>query len=276
MADTKISALPAGAPAQGTDIVPVARGTGNARLTLDDVKTLSIGAATNNHIAVGNGGTQLSYYPGLQWNQANTRLNLGVSGSSQGKLELNSLSNFRTQLAASDAASEVQDYTLPSAKPTANGQVLECSTAGTWSWKAVVGSGEAVLANTPTLITPNIGAATGTSLSATGAVTAGGFRANSAAITTDATTARTLTAADNGETLYFTNAAAITLTLAAGLGAGFSCMIIQGGTGQITVAAGGTTLRSYNSLVKTAGQYASATLFAPVADTFFLAGQLGS
>lgn len=38
MADLKISALTDGAPAQGTDIIPVARGAGNRRLTLSNVK----------------------------------------------------------------------------------------------------------------------------------------------------------------------------------------------------------------------------------------------
>lgn len=38
MADLKISALTDGAPAQDTDIIPVARGAGNRRLTLENVK----------------------------------------------------------------------------------------------------------------------------------------------------------------------------------------------------------------------------------------------
>lgn len=38
MADTKISALTAGAPAQRTDILPAARGAGNVRLTVGDIQ----------------------------------------------------------------------------------------------------------------------------------------------------------------------------------------------------------------------------------------------
>jgi hypothetical protein len=46
-------------------------------------------------------------------------------------------------------------------------KVLENS-AGTISWVATTGTGNAVLATSPTLVTPNIGAATGTSLNVTG------------------------------------------------------------------------------------------------------------
>ncbi|MEN6621316.1 MAG: hypothetical protein ABFD50_07195 [Smithella sp.] len=94
-------------------------------------------------------------------------------------------------------------------------------------------------------------------------------------INTISGTAYTLTAADNGYILYCTSATAITLTTPAGIGAAFSCMVVQAGMGQITVAAGaGTTLASFGSMVKSAGQYATLTLFTPVADTFILAGQV--
>lgn len=101
------------------------------------------------------------------------------------------------------------------------------------------------------------------------------FQTQAGSVITDATTARTLSAADNGKVLYFTSSSAITVTTATGLGKGFSCTIIQGGTGQITIAAGSsTTLASYLSLVKTAGQYAMASIFCPVADTFIFAGNI--
>jgi hypothetical protein len=95
-------------------------------------------------------------------------------------------------------------------------------------------------------------------------------------ITTDATTSRTLSAADNGRILYFTSSSPITVTTAAGLGAGFNCTIIQGGTGKVTVAQGASTTRvSYSSLFSTMGQYAVISLIAPVANTFIAAGNLG-
>ena len=96
-----------------------------------------------------------------------------------------------------------------------------------------------------------------------------------AGIITEATTARTLSATDNGRVIYCTSGSATTITCAASLGAGFSCTIIQGGAGKVTVAAGGQTLVSYSSLFSTMGQNAVISAICPVADTFLLAGNLG-
>ena len=97
-----------------------------------------------------------------------------------------------------------------------------------------------------------------------------------AQVVTDATTSRTLSAADANKIIYCTSSSATTITTAAGLGAGFNCTIIQGGTGKVTVAQGvSTTLVSYSSLFSTMGQYAVISLVAPVADTFIAAGNLG-
>lgn len=107
-----------------------------------------------------------------------------------------------------------------------------------------------------------------------GVVNSTGYQVNSSAIITESGTTRTLSATDNGKIIYCTSSSAITITTAASLGAGFSCTIIQGGTGQITVAQGSsTTLVSYGSFVKTAGQYAAISVVCPVADTFLLMGQ---
>ena len=94
-------------------------------------------------------------------------------------------------------------------------------------------------------------------------------------IVTEATTARTLSATDNGKVIYCTSGSATTITCAASLGAGFNVTIIQGGAGKVTVAAGGQTLVSYSSLFSTMGQYAVISLIAPVANTFIAAGNLG-
>jgi len=97
-----------------------------------------------------------------------------------------------------------------------------------------------------------------------------------AQVVTDATTSRTLSAADANKIIYCTSSSATTITTAAGLGAGFNCTIIQGGTGKVTVAQGAsTTLVSYSSLFSTIGRYAVISLVAPVADTFIAAGNLG-
>jgi len=94
-------------------------------------------------------------------------------------------------------------------------------------------------------------------------------------IITEAGTTRTLSAADNGKVIYCTSGSSVTITCAAGLGAAFSCTIIQGGAGKVTVAAGGQTLQSYSGLFSTMGQYAIISLFAPIANTFIAAGNLG-
>ena len=94
-------------------------------------------------------------------------------------------------------------------------------------------------------------------------------------LVTESGTSRTLTAADNAKIIYCTSSSAVTITCATGLGVGFNCTIIQGGTGKVTVAAGAATLVSYSSLFSTMGQYAVMSLVSPVADTFVAAGNLG-
>ena len=114
-----------------------------------------------------------------------------------------------------------------------------------------------------------------TNLTSGKTVPAIGFTLESSGIITEATTARTLSATDNGKVIYCTSASATTITCAASLGAGFSVTIMQGGAGKVTVAAGAATLVSYSSLFSTMGQYAVISLIAPVANTFIAAGNLG-
>ena len=114
-----------------------------------------------------------------------------------------------------------------------------------------------------------------TSPNYTSAVSAPAFQLTSAGIITESGTTRTLSSTDNGKIIYCTSGSAVTINCAAGLGAGFSCTIIQGGAGKVTVAANGQTLVSYNSLFSTMGQYAVISLLAPVANTFIAAGNLG-
>lgn len=99
------------------------------------------------------------------------------------------------------------------------------------------------------------------------------FLIDSSCIITDATTSRTLSSGDNGKVLYFTSSSAITVTTASGLGAGFSCLIIAGGSGQITIVQGASTTRvNRSSQYKSAGQYAEISILCPVANTFIIAG----
>lgn len=94
----------------------------------------------------------------------------------------------------------------------------------------------------------------------------------------DATTARTLTAADHGKRIWFTNASTVNITVPAGLPAWFECDVIQKGAGQLVFAAGaGATLNAYSGWLKSAGQWAGFTVAnAGEADKYAIMGQLTS
>lgn len=87
-------------------------------------------------------------------------------------------------------------------------------------------------------------------------------------------TTYSLQASDNGKVITMANGSDITLTVPAGLGAGFNVLIVQLGAGAVTPTASGTTINQRLSYTKTAGQYAVATLVSYAADTFVLSGDL--
>lgn len=87
----------------------------------------------------------------------------------------------------------------------------------------------------------------------------GDFLAN---VIADTSTARTLSATERGTILTMSNASAITVTLHASADVGYSVTVYQKGAGQVTfTAASGATLRNRQTQTKTAGQYATVTLF---------------
>lgn len=70
-------------------------------------------------------------------------------------------------------------------------------------------------------------------------------------------TSYTVQSSDNGKVIDLTNAGAITVTFPNSLTTTFSCLLCQGGAGQVTFAvAGGGFLRQRQGFTKTAGQYA--------------------
>jgi len=89
-------------------------------------------------------------------------------------------------------------------------------------------------------------------------------------------TTYTLQASDNGVIVTCNNASAITVTVPSGLGAGFNCMVIQKGAGQVTFSPSSTTLNNRQGHTKTAGQKAMVTLVADVADNLYLGGDTSS
>ena len=99
------------------------------------------------------------------------------------------------------------------------------------------------------------------------------FQLTPEGVNTQSGTSYTLTATDNGGVVAFTSGSAIALTVPSGLGAGFSCSVVQYGAGQVTVSAGaGVTLRVRVSANKTAGQYAIASILSVVANEYILVG----
>lgn len=87
-------------------------------------------------------------------------------------------------------------------------------------------------------------------------------------------TTDTLSASDNDRTIVYTSASAVAVTVPAGLGSAFECMILQDGAGQVTLTAGaGVTINNRNAFTKTAAQYAAISLVArATADNYVLAG----
>lgn len=105
-------------------------------------------------------------------------------------------------------------------------------------------------------------------------IAASSFVTTSDSINAQTGTTYTLLSTDNGKIVKLTNASAITVTVPAGLTIGFSCQIVQGGAGDVTLSASSTTINSYGSLLTLAGQYASASIFSDATDVFLLAGNL--
>lgn len=104
-----------------------------------------------------------------------------------------------------------------------------------------------------------------------GTAVAYGFGAN---YNTQSGTTYSLLSSDNGKIINFTNAAAVALTVPAGLPVGFTCTVLQSGTGQVTFIVSGTTINNRNGYTKTSGQYAVATISSRSSNTFTTWGDM--
>lgn len=166
-------------------------------------------------------------------------------------------------------------YTFPSTAGS-SGQYLQTDGSGTLSW-ATVSAGSSTPAGSDTQVQYNSsGSLAGSSnLTFDGTVVkTGGYAINSNALISSAATSLSLSSTHNGRTIVFSSNSPITVTVPTGLGAGFCVTVIQSGTGVVTFSASGTTLNSFQNLLSTAGQHASASLLATAADTFNLSGAL--
>ena len=87
-------------------------------------------------------------------------------------------------------------------------------------------------------------------------------------------TTYTLQSSDNGKILTMNNGSAITLTVPAGLPAGFNCTVVQKGAGVVTFTASSTTINNRQAFTQTKGQYAAATIIMYATDTFITQGDM--
>jgi hypothetical protein len=84
----------------------------------------------------------------------------------------------------------------------------------------------------------------------------------------------TLVASDNGKVLTFSAACTVTIP---SLYEGFNCMIVQTGSGQITLTADtGVTINNRSSYTKTAGQYAVASIIATSSTNYISGGDMSN
>lgn len=117
-------------------------------------------------------------------------------------------------------------------------------------------------------------------ISTTGSITGGntatstlsGFAAN---MNTQTGTTYTLLASDNGKIITLNNASAITVTVPS-LFAGFNCMLIQLGAGQVTLTGSGVTITNRSGFTKSGGTNAIVTLIAVSATAFISGGDMSN
>ena len=96
-----------------------------------------------------------------------------------------------------------------------------------------------------------------------------------AEVNTQSGTTYTLTATDNGKIISCTSNSAVTITVPA-LTSGFNCLIVQRGTGQITLSASGSTINNRYNFNKTAGQHAIMSLVSVAAGVFISSGDMSN
>ena len=108
-----------------------------------------------------------------------------------------------------------------------------------------------------------------------GSVTSdGGYRITSNTINAQSGTTYSLLSTDNGKIITMNNGSAITLTVPSGLPIGFNTTVIQLGAGQVGITSSSTTLNSFESKYKLAGQHAAASIISYTTNVFNVAGGL--
>lgn len=246
MADKKISQLTgATTPLAGSEVLPIVQDGSTVKVSIDNLTTGKSVTALNFSLA-GNQSAAAWTTSGIRYKNVAATL---TDTSSSGTVAAAYTNVFGGNTIAATNVTTFTDY------------------ISTWISDPVAGSN--------VTITNKWSLGLEGSIKIGGVSNAAGYQLASGGLITESSTSRTLSATDNGKVIYCTSGSAVTINCAAGLGAGFSVTIIQGGAGKVTVAANGQTLVSYSSLFSTMGQYAVISLICPVANTFVAAGNLG-
>lgn len=166
---------------------------------------------------------------------------------------------------------------LPSLTTPASGdQIAVVDVSGTPTTKRVTANNLMTLAPVQ-----SVAGRTGTVTVDAGDLTDGNFDGTAilgfdASINDQTGTAYTILASDAGKVITCNNGSAVTVTVPASLGAGFTCSVVQKGAGQVTFVASSTTINNRQTHTKIAGQHGVATLISTADNVFVLAGDTAS
>lgn len=204
---------------------------------------------------------------GLAFFTGNAQTGIGTSTPSpSAKLEVASINQGflppRIALTATNATS-------PVTSPATGLLVYNTATAGTAPNNVAPGyyywNGSAWVAILSNITTSSIsGNGTTTTLTNFGAE-----------INTQSGTTYTLAATDNGKIISCTSNSAVTISVPA-LTSGFNCLIVQRGTGQVTLVGSGSTINNRYSFNKTAGQHAIMSLVSVASGIFVSSGDMSN
>lgn len=143
MADTKISALTSGNPAQSGDEIPIARAGANYKITAGSIASLATvsPAGSDTYVQFNDGGA-FGAEAGFAYNKttntlASEKLALGTAGAASGVLTLSGSTSGTVTLQPA-AAAGTYTLTLPTSDG-ASGEVLTTDGSGVLSWAASAG-----------------------------------------------------------------------------------------------------------------------------------------
>jgi hypothetical protein len=107
-------------------------------------------------------------------------------------------------------------------------------------------------------------------IASTDTVAAAGYALNPSSVNT-ITTSYLLSSLDNGRVIVANSSSSLSITIPVGLPVGFNCVVIQVGSGQVTMTASGTTLNSVNGF-KISAQHGSLSVMSYAANVFNISG----